>query len=91
MTVTDYRGGLERYVEDRQHNSVLVKVAFLLSGFAPNEELNRRCGGDPSGVNDVIDALLDEYLATVGGDMRLGLFFALSAFGAQFASAGRRG
>lgn len=44
-------------------------------------ELIKLTGGDPDGINDAIDALMDRCIAAADGDVRLALFGAVTGYG----------
>lgn len=80
MSTPDYFGEFSKRVGDATHADALNEAADLFSGY--NMPLmQQRTGNDPSQINDLIDAQLDKFLATCGGDERLALFCALAMFG----------
>jgi len=80
MPTTDYRGWLNSAgALEPKHVRTINKVASIVSGDV--SELQRRSGGDPGNINDTVDALLDEFIASCRGDARLALFSALCAYG----------
>lgn len=92
MTTPDYMAIFRRsMLHNTAHADALNEVAAILCGREMGE-IKRRTAGDPAQINDLIDALIDKFVATCEGNERAAVFAALAAYGnAMTAAFGPRG